>query len=46
MDTSAQDDAGPWKRDATLWPGTASLTATAARAPFHRRGGAAGEGAR
>ncbi|WP_223146372.1 MULTISPECIES: DUF6380 family protein [Streptomyces] len=46
MDTPVQDDASPWKRDATLRPKTASLTATAARAPFHRRGAAAGEGAR
>ncbi|WP_221349753.1 DUF6380 family protein [Streptomyces beigongshangae] len=46
MDTPSQDDASPWKRDATLRSRTASLTATAGRAPFHRHGGAAGEGAR
>ncbi|MFE9679890.1 DUF6380 family protein [Streptomyces sp. NPDC002701] len=46
MDTPPQDDASPWKRDATLRPGTASLTATAGRATFHRHGPAAGEGAR
>ncbi|MFS8202151.1 DUF6380 family protein [Streptomyces sp. CWNU-52B] len=46
MDTSARDDASVWKRRATLRPRTASQTATAARAPFHRHGEAAGEGAR
>ncbi|MEW2573918.1 DUF6380 family protein [Streptomyces sp. NPDC057621] len=46
MDTPGQDDASTWKRRATLRPGTASLTASAARAPLHRHGEAAGEGAR
>ncbi|MFD0311141.1 DUF6380 family protein [Streptomyces sp. NPDC127119] len=46
MDTSPEDDAITWKRRATLQPGTASLTASAARAPLHRHGEAAGEGAR
>ncbi|MEU5703626.1 DUF6380 family protein [Streptomyces aurantiacus] len=58
MDTPVQDEqdgrdrqAGrgepsAWKRCATLRPHAASLTSTAARAPFHRHGEAAGEGAR
>ncbi|WP_225891351.1 DUF6380 family protein [Streptomyces dioscori] len=46
MDTSPQGDASTWKRRATLQPGTASLTASAARAPLHRHAEAAGEGAR
>jgi hypothetical protein len=52
MDTPApeeqdgQDEPSARKRRATLRPDAASLTSTAARAPFHRRGEAAGEGAR
>ncbi|WP_443061618.1 DUF6380 family protein [Streptomyces sp. NBC_00414] len=46
MDIPGQDDARTWKRRATLRSRAASLTATAARAPLHRHGGAAGEGAR
>ncbi|MDQ0773116.1 hypothetical protein QF026_001582 [Streptomyces aurantiacus] len=55
MDTPAQDEQdrqdgqgepSVWKRCATLRPHAASLTSTAARAPFHRHGEAAGEGAR
>ncbi|MFC8195158.1 DUF6380 family protein [Streptomyces sp. NPDC060006] len=46
MDSPGQDDASTGKRCATLRPGTASLTSTAGRAPLHRHGEAAGEGAR
>ncbi|WP_219925804.1 MULTISPECIES: DUF6380 family protein [Streptomyces] len=46
MDTLGHGDAAPGKRRATLRSATASLTATACRAPFHHHGRAAGEGAR
>ncbi|MFI1411212.1 DUF6380 family protein [Streptomyces sp. NPDC020707] len=46
MDTPHQNDADTWKPRATLRRGTASLTASAARARLHRHGGAVGEGAR
>jgi hypothetical protein len=45
MDKQGQGDAGGEMRHATLRVGTASLTATADRAPFNH-GGRAGEGAR
>ncbi|WP_240982562.1 DUF6380 family protein [Streptomyces sp. S3(2020)] len=46
MDNPVQGDATGEKWHATLRSGTASLTATAGRAPFKHRGGRAGEGAR
>ncbi|MEU9185686.1 DUF6380 family protein [Streptomyces sp. NPDC048484] len=46
MDTLGEDDPSAWKRHATLRSRTASLTSTVGRAPFHRHGEAAGEGAR
>lgn len=46
MDNSVQGDAIGEKWHATLRSGTASLTATACRAPFKHHGGRAGEGAR
>ncbi|WP_220450456.1 DUF6380 family protein [Streptomyces flaveus] len=46
MDTLGQGDTTPGKRCATLRSVTASLTSTACRAPLHRHGTAAGEGAR
>ncbi|MFF4501328.1 DUF6380 family protein [Streptomyces sp. NPDC001401] len=45
MDKQGQGDSTDEKRHATLRTGTASLTATADRAPFNH-GGRAGEGAR
>ncbi|MFE7168492.1 DUF6380 family protein [Streptomyces sp. NPDC057616] len=46
MDKTGQGDSIGEMRHATLRAGTASLTATACRAPFNHRGGRAGEGAR
>jgi hypothetical protein len=46
MDNPVQGDAAGEKRHATLRRGTASLTATACRAPFNLHGGRAGEDAR
>nr|WP_245695386.1 DUF6380 family protein [Streptomyces antibioticus] len=46
MDKTAQGDDTEEKWQATLRQGTASLTATAGRAPINHRGGRAGEGAR
>ncbi|MFD8816239.1 DUF6380 family protein [Streptomyces sp. NPDC059627] len=46
MDRVGQGDSTGGKRQATLRHGVASLTATARPAPFHRRGGKAGEATR
>ncbi|WP_367319508.1 DUF6380 family protein [Streptomyces sp. HUAS ZL42] len=46
MDNPVQGDSTGEKWRATLRWETASLTATACRAPFHRHGGREGEGAR
>ncbi|MEU1475323.1 DUF6380 family protein [Streptomyces sp. NPDC001668] len=46
VDNSVQGDAAGGKWHATLQPGTASLTATAGRAPIKYHGVRAGEGAR
>ncbi|WP_219917719.1 MULTISPECIES: DUF6380 family protein [Streptomyces] len=46
MDKTGQGDSTGEKRHATLRAGTASLTATADRAPFDQHGRRAGEGAR
>ncbi|MFJ9351634.1 DUF6380 family protein [Streptomyces sp. NPDC101237] len=46
MDTVGPADATGGKRQATLRCGSASLTATARPAPYHRHGGRAGEAAR
>ena len=46
VDNSVQGDATGEKRHATLRSGTASLTATAGRAPFKHHGVRAGEGVR
>ncbi|MEV7979240.1 DUF6380 family protein [Streptomyces sp. NPDC086519] len=46
MDTVGQGDATGGKRQATLRRDTASLTATARPAPFHRHGGQVGKATR
>ncbi|MEU3978915.1 DUF6380 family protein [Streptomyces sp. NPDC026672] len=46
MDTLGRGDSTGEQRIATLRRAVASQTATACRAPFHRRGRRAGEGAR
>ena len=46
VDNSVQGDAAGEKWHATLRSGTASLTATADRAPLDHRGGRPGEGVR